>query len=68
MDISIQEQLESRLAYTEYTLEQLNAEVTQQQREIQQLRRQLQQLVERMHNVSPQLVAPLQEETPPPHY
>ena len=62
------ETLESRLAYAEYTVEQLNDEVTTQGRELDRLKHQIQLLVDKLQSVQPSQIASMAEETPPPHY
>ena len=62
------ETLESRLAYAEYTVEQLNEEVTTQGRELDRLKHQNQLLVDKLQSVQPSQIASMAEETPPPHY
>ncbi|KTA80611.1 SlyX family protein [Aeromonas salmonicida] len=62
------ETLESRLAFAEYTVEQLNDEVTTQGRELDRLKHQIQLLVDKLQSVQPSQVASMAEETPPPHY
>jgi len=60
--------LESRLAFQDHTIEQLNQELTQQQRQLEKLRLQLDLLVNRMREMQVSQVASQAEETPPPHY
>ncbi|WP_378080629.1 SlyX family protein [Aeromonas bestiarum] len=62
------ETLESRLAFAEYTVEQLNDEVTIQGRELDRLKHQIQLLVDKLQSVQPSQIASMAEETPPPHY
>ena len=62
------ETLETRLAYAEYTVEQLNGEVTTQGRELDRLRYQIQLLIDKLQSVQPSQIASMAEETPPPHY
>ena len=62
------ETLESRLAYAEYTVEQLNEEVTTQGRELDRLKHQIQLLVDKLQSVQPSQIASMAEETPHPHY
>ena len=62
------ETLETRLAYAEYTIEQLNDEVTTQGRELDRLKHQIQLLVDKLQSVQPSQIASMAEETPPPHY
>jgi len=60
--------LESRLAFQDHTIEQLNHELTQQQRQLEKLRLQLDLLVNRMREMQVSQIASQAEETPPPHY
>ncbi len=62
------ETLESRLAFAEYAVEQLNDEVTTQGRELDRLKHQIQLLVDKLQSVQPSQIASMAEETPPPHY
>ncbi|MBW3811418.1 SlyX family protein [Aeromonas hydrophila] len=62
------ETLESRLTFAEYTVEQLNDEVTTQGRELDRLKHQIQLLVDKLQSVQPSQIASMAEETPPPHY
>lgn len=62
------EQLESRLAFQDDTIEQLNQIVTEQQQQIDKMHRQLRILGKRMKEVTVTQVANQDEETPPPHY
>lgn len=62
------ETLETRLAYAEYTVEQLNEEVTVQGRELDKVRQQILLLAEKFKAMQPTQVASMAEETPPPHY
>jgi SlyX protein len=61
-------ELESRLAFQEHTLQELNDIVAAQQQEIAILRQALQELDQRLRAMARQPVASVEEETPPPHY
>ncbi|CAM3772222.1 MULTISPECIES: SlyX family protein [Xenorhabdus] len=62
------EQLETKLAYQEATIEELNQEVIKQQIETDKLKEQLKLIAERLQTHQTSIIAPLSEETPPPHY
>ncbi|MDC9607083.1 SlyX family protein [Xenorhabdus griffiniae] len=62
------EQLETKLAYQEATIEALNQEVIKQQIETDRLKEQLKLITERLKTHQASIIAPLSEETPPPHY
>ena len=61
-------ELESRVAFQEHTLQELNDVIVRQQREIDALRRELEALRAQLKTLAPALVAGRGEETPPPHY
>ena len=59
--------LEVRLTYQESTIETLNEVVTRQQNQIDALRAELESLRGQIKSQG-ELISPLSEETPPPHY
>ncbi len=61
-------ELETKLAYQEHTLEELNNIVTKQQDEILILTLGLQKLNEQLKQVAPSNLANIEQEAPPPHY
>ena len=62
------EQLESKTAFQDLTIEELNQVVTQQLMDITRLNERLRLLTERLKATPGSNVAPLSEEVPPPHY
>ncbi|MBM7455687.1 SlyX protein [Oceanisphaera litoralis] len=62
------EQLETRLAFQDDTIEQLNLEVTALGAEAARLKSQLSLMVKKLKELQPGEVASQEEETPPPHY
>ena len=61
-------ELETKLAYQEDTLEQLNQIVTKQQDEITVLTLSLQKLHQQVKQMAPSNLASIDQEAPPPHY
>ena len=61
-------ELETKLAYQEHTLEELNQIVIKQQNEILTLTLGLQKLNEQLKQVAPSNLASIDQEAPPPHY
>ncbi len=61
-------ELESRVAFQDHTLAELNDVVTVQERRIARLETELAALKTQMKTIAPSLIASASEETPPPHY
>lgn len=62
------EHLESKLAFQDDTIEQLNQALMLQQQDLDKLRHQMSLIINRMKEMVVSQVASQSEETPPPHY
>lgn len=60
--------LEIKISFQEYHIEQLNDVVAKQQSDIDKLNVQLRFLMNKFHAMEPSNIASNAEETPPPHY
>ena len=61
-------ELETRLAFQDNTLQELNAVVVRQQREIDTLTREIEALKAQIRTLAPEMVGSRADEAPPPHY
>ena len=62
------EQLQTKVAYQEHTIETLNQALAAQQKQLDSLTFQVSHLVDRVKQLQPSNIAAESEETPPPHY
>jgi len=61
-------EIESRVAFQDDTIQQLNDVIVRQQHDIEYLKEELLLLKQQIETLSPSLVVDQAQETPPPHY
>ena len=61
-------ELETKLAFQEQLLDELNQALIHQQFDLDKMQRQLRHLAAKLKDVQPSNIASMAEETPPPHY
>lgn len=61
-------ELETKVAFQEHLLDELNQALVQQQFDLDKIQLQLRYVVGKLKDVQPSNIASLAEETPPPHY
>lgn len=61
-------ELETKVAFQEQTIEELNQALITQQFAIDKLQNQMRHLAEKLKGMQPSNIASQSEETPPPHY
>lgn len=66
--IARMDELETKVAFQENTIEQLNQALIEQQFIIDKMQLQLRYLAQKQKDVQPSNIATQAEETPPPHY
>ena len=66
--IARMDELETKVAFQENTIEQLNQALIEQQFIIDKMQLQLRYLAQKLNDVQPSNIATQAEETPPPHY
>jgi SlyX protein len=61
-------ELETKLAFQEDTIEQLNVALSDQQHQMNKIQFQLTHVIDKVKSIQPSDIAKVSEETPPPHY
>ncbi|MFS1701644.1 SlyX family protein [Aestuariibacter sp. GS-14] len=62
------EELQTKLAFQEHTIEALNDALSSQQRQLEKMEFQLKHVIDKVKGMEPSNIAKMSEETPPPHY
>ncbi|MGD8559353.1 MAG: SlyX family protein [Gammaproteobacteria bacterium] len=61
-------ELESRVAFQDNTIQELNDVIVKQQHQLDQLLLQYREIKDQLQTLTPSLLAQISEESPPPHY
>lgn len=62
------EELQTKLAFQEHTIDELNEALTSQQHQLEKVQVQLRHVLDKVKAMEPSSIAKMSEETPPPHY
>ncbi|MCW8109021.1 SlyX family protein [Alteromonas ponticola] len=62
------EELQTKVAFQEHTIELLNDALASQQHQLDKLQYQMKQVLQKVKAIEPSNIAKPSEETPPPHY
>lgn len=62
------EELQTKIAFQEHTIDALNEALTAQQYQIEKLQVQMRHVMEKVKGFEPSNIAKLSDEAPPPHY
>lgn len=62
------EELQTKVAFQEHTIDVLNEALASQQRQMDELSYKLRHVIDRVKSIQPSNIAKQSEETPPPHY
>ncbi len=62
------EELQTKLAFQEHTIEALNDALSSQQKQLDELTFKVHHVIDRIRSIEPSNIAKQSEETPPPHY
>ena len=62
------EELQTKLAFQEHTIEALNDALSSQQKQLDELTFKVRHVIDRIRSIEPSNIAKQSEETPPPHY
>lgn len=62
------EELQTKLAFQEHTIEALNDALSSQQKQLDELIFKVRHVIDRIRSIEPSNIAKQSEETPPPHY